>query len=106
MPNIQSDLEYKANVSFRNSTFDMSRIEMFVLEAAMDPKETDAPLLFVDLLDLQPGVEESQARRLFLQNRACGRISRPRADRPIPRKKKDGRFAQSSAHQPVDDVRC
>ncbi len=65
MPGIQKDPEYQANVKFRNATFNMPKTEMFMAEAKLAPTPSDAELLFIDMLPLQPGVAESQADEYF-----------------------------------------
>lgn len=65
MAGIQSDPDYQDNVAFRNATFDMSQAEMFIAEATVKPSESSAPLLFVDLLNLKPGIKTTQADDYF-----------------------------------------
>jgi len=65
MSGIQSDPDYQANVAFRNATFDMAKAEMFIAEATIEPSLSSAPLLFVDLLNLNPGVDPAQAKDYF-----------------------------------------
>jgi len=65
MSGIQSDPDYQANVAFRNATFDMAKAEMFIAEATIEPSLSSAPLLFVDFLNLNPGVDASQAVDYF-----------------------------------------
>ena len=65
MPGIMNDPAYQANMALRDSTFEMPEIEMFMLQATGPFDQTEAPLLFVDLLDLQPRADTDRAAEYF-----------------------------------------